>query len=48
MGVELYDHQRDPAENVNLASRTGNKELVAKLSTMLKQGWRAAQPERAG
>ena len=48
VGVELYDHQRDSAENVNIANRPENKELVTKLSTMLEQGWRAAQPEAAG
>ncbi len=41
---ELYDHERDPAENVNLANRPEHKETVARLSAMLKQGWRAAQP----
>lgn len=44
-GVELYDHQTDPAENVNLASLPENKELVTKLSKMLKEGWQAAKPE---
>lgn len=45
VGVELYDHQADPAENVNLAGLPENKELVIKLSKMLKDGWKAAKPE---
>ncbi|MDM8007730.1 MAG: sulfatase [Phycisphaerae bacterium] len=44
-GVELYDHQTDPAENVNIAGLAENKELVVKLSKMLKDGWNAAKPE---
>ena len=42
--VELYDHDNDPAENVNVALRPANKPLVAKLSDMLHKGWRAARP----
>ncbi len=45
VGVELYDHQSDPEENVNVAGFAENKELIAKLSRMLKDGWRAARPE---
>ena len=41
---ELYDHQSDPAENVNLAGRPGNKGLVARLGEQLRKGWRAARP----
>lgn len=41
-GVELYDHQTDPDENVNVASALQNKDVVARLSTMLKDGWKAA------
>jgi arylsulfatase A-like enzyme len=44
-GVELYDHQTDPAENLNIAGAPENKELVVKLSKMLKDGWNAAKPE---
>jgi len=35
----LYDHETDPAENVNLAGRPENRELVEKLAQMLKAGW---------
>ena len=42
---ELYDHQEDPQENVNLAGRPENKQLVAGLSKQLKAGWKAARPK---
>lgn len=45
-GVELYDHQADPQENVNLAGRTEYKELAGQLSQMLAKGWRGAVPEK--
>ncbi|NOZ19584.1 MAG: sulfatase [Planctomycetes bacterium] len=41
---ELYDHQTDPGENVNLANQPEHKDLVAKLSRQLHKGWRAARP----
>ena len=44
VGVELYDHEADPAENVNSAQRPENKPLAARLSGMLRKGWRAARP----
>jgi iduronate 2-sulfatase len=42
--LELYDHQADPAENVNVAGRPENVELVKRLSARLDAGWRAAAP----
>ncbi len=42
---ELYDHQEDPQENVNLAGRAEHKELVKGLSRQLRAGWRAALPK---
>ena len=42
---ELYDHREDPQENVNLANRPENKDLVAKLTKQLKAGWKAAVPD---
>jgi arylsulfatase A-like enzyme len=42
--TELYDHKTDPEENFNIANRPENKELAAKLSRMLRAGWRAARP----
>ena len=44
---ELYDHHHDPDENVNIAVRPENQELVAKLSKMLHAGWCAALPPRS-
>ncbi|MFA5858564.1 MAG: sulfatase [Elusimicrobiota bacterium] len=45
VGVELYDHQSDPGENVNLALDKKNKDLCAKLSAQLNAGWKAAKPK---
>jgi arylsulfatase A-like enzyme len=42
---ELYDHNVDPEENVNVAGRPENKELVEKLAAQLKAGGRAAAPK---
>ncbi len=44
VGVELYDHEKDPDENVNIALRPENNELVKKLSETLHAGWRRALP----
>ncbi len=47
VGVELYDHQEDPDENINLADRPKHKDLVARLSKLLHAGWREALPPGA-
>ena len=44
-GRELYDHQTDPNENLNLAGKPEHAELVSKLSRALKAGWRQAKPD---
>ena len=44
VAVELYDHQADPGENVNIAEKPENAQLVKELSRMLDAGWRAAIP----
>lgn len=44
-GVELYDHQQDPEENVNLAGRPEFKEVVEQMAAQLKAGWQAAKPK---
>jgi hypothetical protein len=41
---ELYDHRRNPAENVNISSDPFNLELVKQLSAQLVRGWKAALP----
>jgi iduronate 2-sulfatase len=38
-GVELYDHQADPVENVNIANRAENQALVEELSRRLRSEW---------
>lgn len=45
-GLELYDHQTDPAENINIANLPENAELVERLSMQLDAGWRTALPAR--
>ena len=40
-GVELYDHVKDPQENVNYADNSQYKELAKLLSEQLHAGWRA-------
>ena len=41
---ELYDHQSDPDENVNLANQSEHKATIAALAGQLKAGWRQAAP----
>jgi len=41
---ELYDHEVDPKENVNLARRPENAEVVKELSAQLQAGWQGALP----
>jgi hypothetical protein len=45
VGVELYDHEEDPGENVNLANLPENETLVSNLSKRLRAGWQEALPE---
>jgi len=44
LAIELYDYMEDPQENVNIAGRQENKELVATLMKQYKEGWRGALP----
>lgn len=44
VGHELYDHQTDPQENVNIADLPGNREIVEELRKRLRAGWREALP----
>jgi arylsulfatase A-like enzyme len=43
-GLELYDHQTDPDENVNIAGKPENKATIEQLSEQLHAGWKAAKP----
>jgi iduronate 2-sulfatase len=45
VGVELYDYEKDPQGNVNVAKLPENSDLVSRLSKMLKDGWREARPD---
>jgi iduronate 2-sulfatase len=42
--IELYDHQNDPQENVNLAKEPANAELVKRLMEQWRKGWQGAKP----
>ena len=42
---ELYDHQQDPMENVNVAGDPKNAALVAELEERTRAGWKAALPK---
>ena len=46
VGRELYDHQLDPGETVNLADRDDSAGIVERLSDLLHAGWKAALPPR--
>ncbi|QDU50262.1 sulfatase [Gimesia panareensis] len=41
---ELYDHERDPEENVNLAVEPQYRPLLQQLKQQLHAGWRGALP----
>jgi arylsulfatase A-like enzyme len=41
---ELYDHEADPAESVNLAGRPEHADRVRELAAVLRAGWPAARP----
>lgn len=45
--MELYDHQRDPQENVNIANDPANAGLVRSLTEQWRKGWRGAKPPAA-
>ncbi len=42
--VELYDHQTDPDENVNLAGLPEHAALLEELGRQYRAGWKAARP----
>ena len=46
MARELYDHQKDPQENVNAIEQPDYTVHVKRLARMLKGGWRAAMQKR--
>ncbi len=46
VALELYDHEADPEEDVNIADDPANADLVASLSAELRAGWKAVRPTR--
>jgi len=44
VAAELYDHDTDPRETVNLADKPEHARTVATLDAKLRAGWRAARP----
>jgi iduronate 2-sulfatase len=44
---ELYDHQTDPKEYVNLANNPKHAETVQAMAKILKDGWKEARPPRS-
>jgi iduronate 2-sulfatase len=42
---ELYDHEKDPQENVNAVAQPEYKQDVQRLARILKGGWRDALPK---
>ena len=44
LAAELYDHETDPAETVNVADKADQVDTVKKLSAQLNAGWKAALP----
>lgn len=44
LATELYDHQTDPAEAVNIAEKEDQAEVVKRVSEQLHSGWRKALP----
>jgi iduronate 2-sulfatase len=45
LASELFDHETDPNENMNLANDSSYEQIKDALSLQLKQGWRYALPE---
>jgi iduronate 2-sulfatase len=43
--VELYDEQKDPQENTNIAKLPANKAILSKLDEQWQAGWKAAMPK---
>ena len=42
VALELYDHQKDPQENINIANNPEHKKLIMKLTKQSLAGWRGA------
>jgi hypothetical protein len=44
---ELFDHQTDPQENLNLANKPEYKKTVELISQQLNKGWRYSKPKKS-
>ncbi|MEM8913650.1 MAG: sulfatase, partial [Planctomycetota bacterium] len=44
VAIEIYDHVKDPAENVNIAMDSANQGLVRELTQQYLKGWKGALP----
>ena len=44
VGREIYDHQSDPLENINIANRPEHAQLLESLDQQMRAGWREALP----
>lgn len=44
VGRELYDHRKDPDENVNIASKRGMAGTLLRLGRWMEEGWQGARP----
>jgi len=45
VGGELYDHEKDPEENVNVIDKEEYAGVVKKLKKRMKAGWRGTRPK---
>jgi len=45
---ELYDHVKDPAENVNVVTEAAYASVVPNLAKMMLAGWKDARPMSNG
>ena len=43
---ELYDHEKDPDENINAADQPEYKDDIKRLAKILKAGYKDAMPEK--
>ncbi len=48
LGAELYDHQTDAAEMVNLANREGQEKVIGELAATLRARIRQARQKPKG
>ncbi|MBI1337958.1 MAG: sulfatase-like hydrolase/transferase [Phycisphaera sp.] len=47
VATELYDHQTDPEENINIAVVDGHADVRNRMNKLLDGGWQAARPGKS-